>query len=235
MSFPRPALVEGYSAPYVDIEGRKVIDMASFGFLGLSSNPKVIEAAKQGVIKYGVGSCGPRGFYGTFDVHLQAEADLAKFFGVEEAIVFSSAYATVSSTIPAFAKRGDFLICDKGISHSLQTGVLLSRANAYWFKHNDPEDLERVLIEVEKHQLEKGMDMDRPPVRKFLVVEGLYPNYGDVAPLARYLELKKRHCFRIMLDDSFGLGALGATGRGVVEHQVGCFESLNFFGLFFCF
>lgn len=151
--------------------------------------------------------------------------------------MFSSGYATISSAIPAFAKRGDLLICDKGISHALQTGVLLSRSNTFWFKHNDVEDLERVLIEVEKHQIAKHMNMDRPPVRKFLVLEGLYPNYGDIAvrrcscvllllltpcseqPLARFLELRKRHCFRVILDDSFGMGVLGTTGRGTFEHQ----------------
>ncbi len=219
MEFPAAPEVERYCAPYIEIGGKKLIDLASFGFLGLSGDAAVVAAAKEGVRKYGVGSCGPRGFYGTFDAHLEAEEELAKFFGAEEAIVFSSGYATVSSTIPAFAKRGDFLICDKGIGHAMQTGVLLSRANAYWFKHNDPEDLERVLLEVEKHQKSKGMNMDRPPVRKFLVIEGLYGNYGDVAPLKRYVELKKRHCFRIMMDDSMGFGVLGATGRGCLEHE----------------
>ncbi len=139
-------------APFLTVKGsdKPLLDFSSSGCLGLSSHPDVVATAKAGVLKYGVGSCGPRGFYGTFDVHLQVETDLAKFFGVEEAIVFSSGYATVSSTIPAFAKRGDVVVCDKGISHSLQTGVLLSRATAYWFKHNDPEDLERVLLEIER-------------------------------------------------------------------------------------
>jgi len=125
----------------------------------------------------------------------------------------------VSSTIPAFAKRGDYVICDKGISHALQTGILLSRANAFWFKHNDVEDLERVLLQVEKLQKDKGINMDRPPMRKFLVIEGLYPNYGDMAPIQEMLKLKERHCFRVIMDDSFGLGALGATGRGTLEYQ----------------
>jgi serine palmitoyltransferase len=206
MEFPLPPLVDSYNAPYVGIDGKKVVDFSSFGFLGMACNEKVKESAKATVRKYGVGSCGPRGFYGTFDVHLQAERDLADFYGTDEAIVFSSGYATISSCIPAFAKRGDLLICDKGISHALLTGILLSRSNTYWFKHNDVEDLERVLLEVEKYQKSKGMSLDAPPVRKFLIIEGLYPNYGDIAPVKKYLELKERHCFRIIMDDSFGLG-----------------------------
>lgn len=202
----------------MEVGGQRLIDVSSFGFLGLSSHRAVKDAAKDAVRKYGVGSCGPRGFYGTMDVHLQLERDLANFYGTEEAIVFSSGYATASSTLPAFAKRGDFLIIDKGISHSLQTGVHLSRANAYWFKHNDVEDLERVLLEVEREQKLKGTDMERPKMRKFLVIEGLYPNYGDVAPIAEMLKLRERHCFRVFLDDSFGFGALGAKGRGTLEH-----------------
>ena len=218
MSFPAPPLVDKYNSPYVEVAGERLIDLSSFGFLGLGNNPEVVAAAKDGVRKYGVGSCGPRGFHGTFDVHLQTEEELAEFFGVEGAIVFSSGYATVSSTIPAFAKRGDFLICDKGISHALQTGVLLSRSNVYWFKHNDVEDLERVLLEVEKEQKSKGVNMDRPSMRKFLVIEGLYVNYGDIAPLDKMLKLRARHCFRVVMDDSCGFGTLGATGRGTLEH-----------------
>lgn len=211
-AFPRPPVVQRFDGPYLMLEGarpffcslsphpptgllpddpaRRLLNFASFDFLGLSGNARVVQSAKEGVRKYGVGSCGPRGFYGTYDAHLKMEAELAQFFGVEEAIVFSSAYATVSSTIPAFCKRGDIVICDKGVSHSLQTGVLLSRSNPYWFKHNDPEDLERVLLEIEQEQKQKKVNLDKPQQRKFVIVEGLYPNYGDMAPLPRYLELK---------------------------------------------
>lgn len=219
--FPAPLAIGKYRAPFLTLESdpdREIVNFGSFHFLGLGDHPRVIEAAKEGVRKYGVGSCGPRGFYGTFDVHLQLEADLAKFYGVEECIVFSSNYATVSSTIPAFAKRGDYVICDKGISHALQTGVLLSRSNAYWFKHNDPEDLERVMLEIQRLLLLKKVDLDKPTMRIFVIFEGLSPNYGDIAPVKKYLELKRRFNFRIIMDDSAGLGTLGRTGRGTLEH-----------------
>lgn len=215
--FPEGSVVDSFNGVHVNSENKDLINLSSYGFLGLSTHPEVTEAAKAGVRKYGVGACGPRGFYGTFDSHLETEEELARFFGVEEAIVFSSGYATVSSTIPAFAKRGDFLICDKGISHSLQTGVLLSRSNAYWFKHNDPEDLERILKEIDQSQREKGVNMDKPKERKFLVIEGLYQNYGDIAPVAKYLELKEKYNFRIVLDDSVGFGGLGKSGKGTLE------------------
>lgn len=220
--FPLAPEVERYAGPYLTVNGKDLLNFGSFGFLGLSSNAEVKEVAKAGVRKFGVGSCGPRGFYGTFDVHLQLEQDLARFFGSDDAVVFSSNYATISSTVPCFAKRGDYVICDKGVSHALQTGVLLSRCNARWFSHNDPQDLERVLQEVkrEQQQLDKKWDEDKPQQRTFVLIEGLYPNYGDIAPLDKIVDLKVRkgYKFRIILDDSLALGVLGKTGRGTLEH-----------------
>lgn len=160
--------------------------------------------------KYGVGSCGPRGFYGSIDTHIFLEHRISKFLGSEDAILYSSSFCTISSAIPAFAKRGDIIICDKGVTHSIQTGVLLSRSTVHYFNHNDLADLERVLIETMPSHPKKL-------VRKFLVVEGLYYNYGDLCPLREILALKDKYKFRLFLDESSSIGVLGKTGRGLTE------------------
>lgn len=100
-------------------------------------------------MKYGVGSCGPRGFYGTFDVHLDLENDLKNYFEEESAIIYSSDVATIPSIIPAFANRKDDLIVDEYVSYPIQNGCNLSRAKIWKFKHNDMEDLEKILKEID--------------------------------------------------------------------------------------
>jgi len=124
--------------------------------------------------------------------------------------LYSSAFCTISSVIPAFARRGDIIVCDKGVSHSIHTGITLSRANAYYFNHNDMADLDRVLAETMPKNPKKL-------VRKFLVVEGLYYNYGDICPLREIMDFKEKYKFRLFLDESHSIGVLGATGRGLTE------------------
>lgn len=99
--------------------------------------------------KYGVGSCGPRGFYGTVDVHLELEKNLAAFMEADAAIIYSFDMASGSSVIPAFANRRDILICDEAVHYPLQNGCNLSRARVETFKHNDMDDLERILQKIE--------------------------------------------------------------------------------------
>ena len=114
-----------------------VLNMATHDFLAMSNNTAVKDASRAALNKYGCGSCGPRGFYGTIDVHLQLEQAIADFTGTEGAIMYSDGASTVSSTVAAFAKRGDLLVVDDGVYEPLVTGVTLSRANVEWFRHND--------------------------------------------------------------------------------------------------
>lgn len=187
------------------------VNMATAGFLNLATHPEVINAGVASIEKYGVGSCGPRGFYGTLDVHLQLEEKIAEFMGYDQAVLFSSGFATIASVIPAFSKSGDYLICDKGLSLAAQTGIKLSRSEVIWFNHNDLKDLKRAL--------ESLRDVFRKKQRKvFVVIEGLYTYYGDLAPLPDILELKKEYPFRVILDESYSIGVLGVTGRGVTQH-----------------
>jgi serine palmitoyltransferase len=136
--------------------------------------------------------------------------------GVDDAILYSFGSATGSSVVPAFCKRGDVIVCDKGIGFSLQTGVNLSRADVRWFEHNDMADLERVLKQVTAGDKAKpNLALEQ---RRFIIVEGVYTNYGDIAPLNRIVDLKEKYLFRLILDESMSLGVLGASGRGALEH-----------------
>lgn len=198
----------------VTVNGKQALNFASFNFLGLAGN-KAIEAKCEATIdKYGVGSCGPRGFYGTIDVHLQLEERLAQFMGVEEAILYSYDLATLPSVIPAFANKKDLIICDEGVNYGIQNGCHLSRARVLYFKHNDVADLEAVLQRVAAEDKRSS----KPLNRRFIAVEGIYANYGDVAPLDKIKELKEKYRYRLIVDEALSLGVLGAKGRGACEH-----------------
>ncbi|CAJ1935408.1 unnamed protein product [Cylindrotheca closterium] len=194
----------------------KVMNFCNFDFLGFQTSSLLKKASTEALVKYGCGSCGPRGFYGTIDKHLELEDTISKFVKTDGAIMYSDGASTCSSTVAAFAKRGDVLVVDEGIYEPLMTGVYLSRANVHWFKHNDMEDLERVLDGLHKTDLKLGRKPNA--LRRFIVVEGLYKNLGTIAPLDKIVDLKNKYNYRLILDESFSFGTLGETGRGALEH-----------------
>jgi serine palmitoyltransferase len=217
-------IVDGFDAGYVYVlkdatqtegeeEREKLLDLATFNFLGFVGEPEIVDACERTIRKYGCGTCGPRGFYGTFDVHLALEDRIQRFFGTEACILYSYGFATVASAVPAFAKRGDFLIVDEAISKAIQAGVAISRSKTNMFKHNDVKDLEEHMIAFNKKDHEKGT-----VTRKFVVIEGLYLNRGDIAPLKEIVALCRKHQYRLMMDDTMGIGVLGERGRGTCEH-----------------
>jgi serine palmitoyltransferase len=193
----------------------RVLNFCNFDFLGLQTSDAIRKASTEALNKYGCGSCGPRGFYGTIDTHLQLEDAISKFTKTDGAIMYSDGASTCSSTVAAFAKRGDLLVVDEGVYEPLSTGVYLSRANVHWFRHNDMEDLERVLKELQATDKKLGRTPNAQ--RRFIVVEGLYKNLGTVAPLDEIVELKHKYHYRLILDESFSFGTLGKTGRGALE------------------
>ncbi|KAK2148894.1 hypothetical protein LSH36_476g00006 [Paralvinella palmiformis] len=219
-------LIDGKIGRHVNINGKTYLNVASMNFLGMSGRVDIeasisteysqAEVAIDTVKKYGVGSCGPRGFYGTVDVHLELEDKLAEFMGVEEVIMYSYGLATISSAIPAYSKRGDIIFCDEGVNFSIQKGLVASRSKIYFFKHNDLEDLEGLLKAQERE--DKQNPKKAKVTRRFLVVEGLYMKYGDFCPLPKLVELKWKYKVRIFLDETLSFGTLGATGRGITEH-----------------
>lgn len=208
------AILNSSAGPTAIINGKEVLNMSTFNFLGFAQDDEIQEACKKAILKYGVGACGPRGFYGTIDVHLDLEKRISEVMGTEEAIVYSYGFQTIASAIPAFSKIGDVLVVDEGVNFPIQTGCNLSRSTIVWFKHNNMADLEDKLRRV----VQTASGQKRKKQRVYIVIEGLYQNYGDIAPLDKIVQLKNQYKFRLIMDDSFGFGVLGQTGRGTLEH-----------------
>lgn len=159
--------------------GRTVTNLGSYNYYNFNTNEALKEKAIQTLRNYGVGPCGPRGFYGTQDVHMKTEADVAQYLGTAACIIYSQAFSTISSVIPSFSKRGDIIVADKGVSFAIRKGIQISRSMVRWYEHNDMEDLERVLAKVTKEQARK------PLTRRFIITEGLFESYGDMANLPK--------------------------------------------------
>lgn len=194
---------------------KQLVTFCSADFLGLGASAAVRAASHDTLEKYTLGSCGPRGFYGTTRKHLELEERLAAFMGADESITYSDAVAAIASAIPAFAKRGDVLLVDAGVNHAVQTGARLSRSKVTLFKHNDMADLRAQLAAVaaaDRSKRDSSLEQ-----RRFIVVEGLYANYGDLCPLKEVVALAREFRWRVICDDSLGFAALGAHGRGSIE------------------
>ncbi|KAJ3088446.1 serine palmitoyltransferase component [Quaeritorhiza haematococci] len=207
-------VTQGPAGPRVKLQdGKERLNLAGFDFLGLLNRESTKEKAIQALRKHGVGTCGPPGFYGTFDVHMELEKEIARFIGTEAAIIYSQGFSTIASAIPAFAKRGDLIVADEGVNLAIQMGLKSSRSVVKYFKHNDMNDLERVLEEIKQDCTKKKANL----TRQFLVVEGLYVNHGDVAPLPRLIELKKKYKYRLIVEESLSFGVLGPRGAGLAD------------------
>lgn len=220
------SIILGKAGKYIDVNGKVCLNMATFNFLGMLGEESIEVEAKKTLRHYGVGSCGPRAFYGTMDLHLYMEEKLQKFMEVESAILYCYGFATIASAIPAYAKRGDVIFCDDGASFSIQKGLLASRSEIRYFRHNDVDHLEELLIQQQKE--EQKNPKKAKITRKFIAVEGVYLNYGDICPLPKIIELKNKYKVRLFLEESFSFGVLGKTGRGLTEHFGVPIEEIDF-------
>ncbi|GAA6047407.1 hypothetical protein JCM3770_001290 [Rhodotorula araucariae] len=199
----------------LDQPGKQVTNLASANFAGLAGNDRIKEKAVQALRRYGVGSCGPAGFYGTFDVHLELERDIAAFLNVPAAIIYAHAFSCVSSVVPSFCKRGDIIVADRGVNFALQKGIQISRSTVRWYDHGDYESLERILENIRKE--DKKYRRNPTASRRFIVTEGIFENDGSMVDLPKVIELKNKYKYRLILDESWSFGAVGKTGRGVTE------------------
>ncbi|XP_029639929.1 serine palmitoyltransferase 1 isoform X2 [Octopus sinensis] len=222
----RNNVISGKAGKYLTIQGRQCINIATFNFLGMLGEKCVEDAAIGTLLRYGVGSCGPRAFYGTMDVHLDMEDKMRRFLGAESAILYSYGFATVASAIPAYSKRGDVIFCDAGVCFSIQKGLLASRSVIKYFRHNDMDHLTELLIEQEKEE-QKNPKKARI-TRKFVVVEAIYVNHGDICPLPKIIELKYKYKVRVFLEESLSIGVLGRTGRGLSEYYDVSIDDIDF-------
>jgi serine palmitoyltransferase len=182
----RPVIV-GPTGPKSKLSnGRTVTNLASYNFYNFVANETLKEKAIQTLRTYGVGPCGPPGFYGTQDVHMKAEADVAAHLGVPACIIYAQSFSTISSVIPSFLKRGDIIIADSSVNYAVRKGIQISRSTVRWYQHNDMEDLESVLKKVTKEHARK------PLTRRFIITEGLFENIGDVVNLPRLVCSSRR-------------------------------------------
>ncbi|KAI6130887.1 serine palmitoyltransferase [Pisolithus croceorrhizus] len=199
--------------PKILSTGKTVVNLASYNFAGLAGNEHIKERAIETLRKYGLGSCGPPGFYGTVDVHLELERDIADFLGTESTILYSQGFITISSVIPAFCKRGDVIVADRAVNFAIQKGIQISRSTVRWYDHNDLKSLEDVLVSVEKDRRKRGA----PITRRFIITEGIFERDGEIVDLPKLIELKHKYKYRLILDESISFGSVGRTGRGLTE------------------
>ncbi|KAL7210860.1 hypothetical protein ACSBR2_013851 [Camellia fascicularis] len=207
-----PPVLESAAGPHTIINGKEVVNFASANYLGFVGHEKLIESCTSTLEKYGVGSCSARGFYGTLDVHLDCEARIAKFLGTPDCILYSYGLSTIFSAIPAFSKKGDIIVADEGVHWGIQNGLYLSRSTIVYFKHNDMVSLQSTLEKV------TAENKRATKLRRYIVVEAVYQNSGQIAPLDEIIRLKEKYHFRVLLDESNSFGVLGSSGRGITEH-----------------
>lgn len=203
--YPYFQVVESEQSPEVIVQGRRMIMLGSNNYLGLTNHPKVKEAAIEAVQKYGSGCAGSRLLNGTLDIHVQLEEKLASFFGKEAALTFSTGYQTNLGIIACLAGKNDVIVIDKLDHASIIDACRLSFAEVKKFKHHDLGSLEYALRESGN----RG---------KLVIVDGVYSMEGDIAPLPDIVKVCRKYGARLMVDDAHGIGVLGKTGRGTVEH-----------------
>ncbi|KAK3025870.1 hypothetical protein RJ639_042299 [Escallonia herrerae] len=215
----KPPVLESAAGPHTVINGKEVVNFTSANYLGLVGHKKLLESCTSALEKYSVGSCGPRGFYGTIDVHLDCEARIAKFLGTPDSILYSYGLSTMFSAIPAFCKKRRHCHCvsisdmDEGVHWGIQNGLYLSRSTIVYFKHNNMESLQSTLEKVtqDNKRVKK--------LRRYIVVKAVYQNSGQIAPLDEIIKLKEKYLFRVLLDESNSFGVPGSSGRGLTEHH----------------
>lgn len=185
---------------------RDVINLATYGYLGLGVDPRVKTAASEAIERYGTHTGGPRLLSGTAPVHCDLERRLAEFLGVENVVTYSSGYGTNVSVIPALFGPDDLVVLDRNAHRSLYDGAVLSKATVKRFAHNDLGHLERILRRT------AGVS------RRLVAVDAVYSMEGHLAPIPELIDLVRRHGAFLLADEAHSIGVVGRTGRGVCEH-----------------
>mmetsp|Transcript_1619 Transcript_1619/g.2410 ORF Transcript_1619/g.2410 Transcript_1619/m.2410 type:complete len:1177 (-) Transcript_1619:132-3662(-) len=193
-------------------------NISSWDYHGFANNPSIQAACIRTLDQKGLGSCGPRGFYGTYPEHLQAERDLAAFLETEQAVLYPFGACTVSSVISCMAGKGDVLVVDEGVGRNVLTGISLSRAEVRFYKHCDPNDCERVLRDLSEDEWRNIKGSGFKPKRCFLISEAVFGSTGKLAPLRSLCAMRTKYRCRFILDETHSFGLLGASGRGATEH-----------------
>lgn len=191
---------------WLEVDGRRVLNFCSNNYLGLANHPRLKEAARRAIATHGVGPGAVRTIAGTMDLHLELERRLAAFKGVEAAISFQSGFNANLAAIPALVDQEDVIFSDELNHASIIDGCRLSKVRIVRYRHNDADDLRRVIRETTDYR------------RALLVTDGVFSMDGDIAPLDRLADVAEEHNLMLMVDDAHGEGVLGRGGRGIVDH-----------------
>lgn len=205
-----PLTLNGASEAVSIVEGNEMIILCSNNYLGLTTHPKLKEAAIRGIKEYGVGSGAVRAISGTMDIHIELEKRLANFKKAEASLTFPTGYMVNEGLIPQLVDQSDLIISDELNHGSIIDGVRLSRANRMIYKHNDMNDLANILEKIDKNNTKYR--------RILLITDGVFSMDGDIAPLDTIAKLAKKHNAIVYVDDAHGEGVLGDKGRGIVSH-----------------
>src|SRR4051794_11921426 len=200
-------VLEDEQEPVCTFDGRKVINLASNNYLGLTTHPKLREAALAAIEKYGVGSGAVRTIAGTMRVHMELEEKIARFKNVEACVVFQSGFTANAGTVSAILGKDDFIISDELNHASIIDGARLSRAKILVFRHKDAAHAEEQLASIE-HQ----------PGHKLLITDGVFSMDGDIGPLPALCDAAEKYGAIMMVDDAHASGVLGRNGRGTIDH-----------------
>ena len=204
--YPYFRAITGKQGTEVEMEGHRVLMFGSNAYTGLTGDERIINAAKAALDQYGSGCAGSRFLNGTLDLHIQLEKELAEFEHKDEAICFSTGFFANSGVLAVICGREDYIICDERDHASIVDGRRLSFAKQLKFRHNDMDDLEKILQKCE------------PNAIKLIVVDGVFSMEGDLANLPEIVRLKKKYNASLMVDEAHGIGVFGKEGRGVCDH-----------------
>ena len=198
--------ITGKQGTEVEMGGHKVLMFGSNAYTGLTGDQRVIDAAKKALDQYGSGCAGSRFLNGTLDLHVKLEKELAEFEGKDDSLCFSTGFSVNAGVIAMVVGRNDYVICDDRDHASIVDGRRLSFAHQLKYKHNDMEDLEKILQKLPYEAV------------KLIVVDGVFSMEGDLANLPEIVKLKHKYNCSIMVDEAHGLGVFGREGRGVCDH-----------------
>jgi glycine C-acetyltransferase len=205
--YQRLRILESESAHESRFDGKEVINLASNNYLGLTTHPKLCQAAIDAVKKYGAGSGAVRAISGTMTLHMQLEERIAAFKNVEACVVFQSGFAANAGAVSAILGPEDHIVSDELNHASIIDGCRLSRAKIHVFPHKDVAAAEKILAELDGAQ-----------GRKLLISDGVFSMDGDIGPLPGLVEAAERHGAIMMVDDAHSSGVLGRQGRGTIDH-----------------
>jgi len=190
------------------VDGRQVLNFCSNNYLGLANHPRLVQAAKDAIDRYGVGPAAVRTIAGTMGLHVELEQRLAAFKGVEAAITFQSGFNANLGTIPGLVGRDDLIFSDELNHASIIDGCRLSGASIVRYPHVDPAGLRQAILDSQSHA--QG--------RRLIITDGVFSMDGDIAPLEEIYAIAREFDCLLMVDDAHGEGVLGRGGRGIVDH-----------------